>query len=539
MSKFSGAKTLKPSRGRGPITAANTAANAVPDTLTHGGAPAYTRDLRSDLFLLGVANMVAEDTFYEPGRVRDSRFTQLVRTAAVEDFDWLARYVGWLRNDANMRSASLVAAAEAVHARLAAGLHGGNRQLIASALARADEPGEMLAYWWARFGKALPKPVKRGVADAALALYSEYPLAKYDTASHGVRWADLIELCRPGDRKGSAQGRRWKGDWQRDLFRYAIERRHDREDPIPESLTMLRANLDLRLEAFGNGNPECLLDVARLKAAGMTWEDVLSLAGARLPKARLWEALIPVMGMMALARNLRNFDEAGISRAASQLVIDRFCDPAQVARSRMLPFRWLAAYEASPSHRYSDALDQALQASLANIPTFGGRTLVLVDTSSSMTQRTLSAKSKITPLMAGAVFGVALAAKGEQVDLHGFASDTFVHKVPAGASLLRETNRLVSRMGEAGHGTEIAASLRSTFLKHDRVVLISDMQTMDAGVSSVVPDTVPLYGFNLGGYGPAAFDAGRPHRVELGGLTDHTFTMIPMIEQGKNANWPF
>jgi len=65
-----------------------------------------------------------------------------------------------------MRTAPVVLAAEAVRARLAAGLDGGNRQLVGSVLRRADEPGEMLAYWTSRYGRAVPQPVKRGVADA-------------------------------------------------------------------------------------------------------------------------------------------------------------------------------------------------------------------------------------------------------------------------------------------------------------------------------------------------------------------------------------
>ena len=39
----------------------------------------------------------------------------------------------------------------------------------------------------------------------------------------------------------------------------------------------------------------------------MTWEDVLSLAGSVVDKAKLWEALIPSMGFMALLRNVPEF----------------------------------------------------------------------------------------------------------------------------------------------------------------------------------------------------------------------------------------
>jgi hypothetical protein len=58
-------------------------------------------------------------------------------------------------------------------ARLAAGLEGGNRRLVGSVLRRADEPGEMLAYWTSRYGRAVPKPVKRGIADTVARLYDE------------------------------------------------------------------------------------------------------------------------------------------------------------------------------------------------------------------------------------------------------------------------------------------------------------------------------------------------------------------------------
>jgi hypothetical protein len=75
------------------------------------------------------------------------------------------------------------------------------------------------------------------------------------------------------------------------------------------------------------------------------------------------------------------------------------------------------------------------------------------------------------------------------------------------------------------------------------VFLISDMQTMSGryadGVTEAVPRHVPLYGFNLGGYAPAAFDAGTRNRIEFGGLTDATFTMIPLIERGTSAGWPW
>lgn len=536
MAKFNSTAT-NPAKGSSPIVATGPA-------VTHEGGQGYVRDVKSELFLLAVANMVGEDTFYEKAGDRDERYRNLVRQAAVEDPVWTAGLLKWLRSEGNMRSASLVGAAEFVKARLPLKAsvpayevpgwsddRGIERATVDAVLQRADEPGEMLAYWTSTYGRAIPKPVKRGVADAVQRLYTEYNLLKYDTASKGFRFADVIDLVHPEP----------KAPWQGALYRHALDRRHDREwdyDDLAQLLPMVALNANLR-SAASEGHPFWLdPDPERLKAAGFTWEDALSLAGSKVDKAKLWSALIPSMGIMALARNLRNFDEAGVPDAVVEQVIARFTDREQVAKSRMFPFRWLAAYENAPSLRWGHALDRALTASLSNVPQFDGKTLVLIDTSASMTNGRFSAKSTMTPAKAAAVFGVVLAIRCG-ADVYGFADGVFKHEVAKGASALKEIQRFLSRTGEVGHGTAIAASLRRTFNGHDRVFLISDMQTMDHGTSTAVPSSVALYGFNLGGYKVTAVDAGKSNRVEFGGLTDATFKMVPLLEAGKNAAWPW
>jgi hypothetical protein len=193
-------------------------------------------------------------------------------------------------------------------------------------------------------------------------------------------------------------------------------------------------------------------------------------------------------------------------------------------------------------------LEEALRASLASVPALGGRTLVLVDTSGSMSALGMSVRSKVTPVMAGALFGVALAVKGERADLHGFADGVFRHKVRRGASVLRETAAFCERVGEVGHGTRIGEAVQATYAGHDRVVIVTDMQTFGparawgncgAPVTRAVPANVPVYAFNMQGYKVTGIEAGAPNRYELGGLTDATFRMLPWLEAGTNAGWPW
>ena len=519
MSKFSKLSGVLGRRGTttSPI-------KAVDSDITHEGGEGFRRDAKSELFLLAVTNFVSEDTFYESASERDARFRDLVATVTRSDPDWMARFIPWLRNTAQMRSASIVAAVEYVRA---GGPNG--RRVVASALARADEPAEVLAYWTLRYGRSIPQPIKRGVADAAARLYTERAAVKYDGKSRAWRMADVLELAhvRPADERQSA------------LFRWLLDRRHGRDDrDVPECLPVIR-NFE-RLQAMPPDERRRALSPELVKTSGMTWEAVSGWLGGPMD-AEAWEAVIPSMGYMALLRNLRNFDEAGVSATVARQVAQRLADPQEVARSRQLPYRFLSAYKSVSSTRWLDALERGLTAAIRNVPAFDGRTLVLIDTSSSMTWQGYSKHSRVRPVDAAALFGIALAVRGNAVDVVGFANDTFRHTVRRGASVLREVERFSARVGEVGHGTEIAHALASSYDRHDRVVILTDMQTAPEvqRVTDVVPRRVPVYGFNLNAYRTTVLDAGGANRHEFGGLSDATFTMLSLIERGQAADWPF
>lgn len=537
-------KEMRPPVAVGPLGTKKKAT-----AVTFEGAPAFVPKLKTELFQLAVSNMVGERTFYESADVRDDRFATLVRQVAVKDPAWLLGFVGFLRNKANMRSASLVAAAEAVKARLDAGVGikapGAkvfeleadpvtNRKIIAAALQRADEPGELLAYWLAHHGRNVPKPVKRGLGDAARRLYSEYSLLKYDTASHGVRFGDVIDLVHPT--AGTPD--------QGALFKYALDRRHGRDLDTFGPLNMVQANAQLRADV--NAFPEYLLDADKLKAAGMTWEDALSLAGGKVDKAKLWEAMIPNMGIMALIRNLRNFDEAGVSDTAAAKVISRLINPEQIAKSRQLPFRFYTAYTEAPSDRWKHALGVALDLACANVPALPGRTLVLIDTSASMTQTKISEKSKVTPAQAAAVLGIVLA-KRCGADVYGFANGTFRHDLVKGQTAMQGVNAFLKRTGESGHGTEIHRAIRERYQGHDRVFVLSDMQCMSGGyihfaseqtaIGSLIPADKVMYSFNLNGYRATPMSTGM-NRHALAGFSDATFQLVPLLEEVGSPTGP-
>lgn len=538
MSRFNTA-AAKPT-ARSPIVTARR-----PTGRTHEGGAGYARDERGELFLLAVTNMVGATTFYESADARDDRFEDLVRVCAVRHPEWFARFLPWLRTGANMRTASLVAAAEAVHARLAAGLSGGNRQLIDSACQRADEPGELLAYWTSRHGRALPKPVKRGLADAVARLYSGRSLLKYDTASHGYRFGDVIELVHPSPSPDKP--------WQGALFGYALDRRHhpDTAVPPPGDRT-LAANRELLALPVDERRAVLRAPGAadRLAAAGFTWEMLAGWLNGPMD-AEAWSAVIPSMGLFALLRNLRNFDQAGVPDTLAAEVAARLADPEQISRSRILPFRFLSAHRAAPSLRWSYPLEQALGRSLGNIPALAGRTLILVDTSSSMNAR-FSKDGTLMRWDAAALFGIALGSRCAAANVVSFSSaQRFVQDPPGprvlefpltrGESVLRALESWKSGGWFLGGGTDTPGALRATYRGHDRVVIVTDEQAGHdgTGVSDSIPANVPLYTWNLAGYQFGHAPSGGGNRHTFGGLTDQAFGMIPLLESGHDGQWPF
>ena len=49
-------------------------------------------------------------------------------------------------------------------------------------------------YWAARYGRAIPQPIKRGIADAVARLYTERAAVTYDATSRSWRMGDVLEL---------------------------------------------------------------------------------------------------------------------------------------------------------------------------------------------------------------------------------------------------------------------------------------------------------------------------------------------------------
>lgn len=278
------------------------------------------------------------------------------------------------------------------------------RRAMKKAVIRPDDMTEIVAY----VGKPIPKQVKRGIR-ASLPKFSRYQLAKYRMENKKVSLVDLFNLAHPKPRTAEQ-----KKDWK-DLMTGKLK------------------------------NTE-------------TWEAKKS-AGGNF-KELVLEGKIPYM---ALLRNLRNIDEEN-----DELVIKKACkmisDRDSVKKSKQLPFRFWTAYMNVDNQKMRDAISQAMEHSLDNVPKFDGKTLVAVDCSGSMGGR---------PIEIASVFASALAkANGADVVLYSEEKENF--RYVSGMPILAMAEKIQSEAEMGGTNTSLVFQ---TDKKYDRVIILSDNES--------------------------------------------------------------
>lgn len=451
-------------------------------------AQAGVETARKEMFLL-VARALADGR----ARVPAGRFAELAVRLATTDDAWLAGLIGWMGRHDVLRRLRLAAVAELAHARLAAGVPG--RSLVAESLHRADEPGALLTYWLRRYGRAVPKPVKRGVADAVVRLYDEPALATYDSPSAALRFADVLVLTHPAPRDAV----------QAAVFRHAADRRHGNAGRVPAPLPLPRARRSLY--RVSPGRRAALLEGREaaeiLRRAAMTWQTVQRWLLGDMTGAA-WTAVLPTMPYQDILTHLPDFDRTGVADEAAARAAARLTEPTAVIRSEVTPLVTVTATRAVSASRWSPALQEATRLSLANVPALGGRTLVLVD-------RTVPTSPRAGDM---AVFGAAPALRASSADLVEFGAGTAGIPARAGDALAE----VVRRFRPLGGSTGPAAATRRHLDGHDRIVILTH-----PGGAPEAADTLTAPG----------------HEHVVTDASAGWLRAIPYVETARTAAWPF
>jgi 60 kDa SS-A/Ro ribonucleoprotein len=377
--------------------------------VTHEGAPAVAVATELALRRSVLSCMLWENEFYESGVAITERIASLVPQVRAESVATLAVEA---RERMKLRHVPLLLVREMAR-------HKTHRWLVELTLwrviQRADELAEFVAIYWKDGKRPLSAQVKKGLA-GAFTKFDEYQLAKYDPRGV-VRLRDVLFLChaKPRDAEQAAV---WK-----------------------------------RLIEGELATPD-------------TWEVALS-AKAGTEKRETWERLLVErkLGGLALLRNLRNIRNAAVDE---KLVLAAI---GEMNTSRVLPFRFISAAQYVP--QWEPALERATLSTLAEHEKLGGRTVLLVDVSGSMTGR-VSGRSKTN--RADAAYGLAILLREicERVAVYTFSNE-LVCVPPRRGFALRDAMNASQNHG----GTELGKALANLRETYDRIIVITDEQSHD------------------------------------------------------------
>jgi hypothetical protein len=502
-------------------------------TTNHEGAKAFTMTVEMELYTT-VVTWSLNDTFYEKDQARLERLRNLIAQCNPVFVGKLAVYV---RTKMYLRSVPLVLVTEL------AKLHSGN-DLVArvtdGVIGRADEITELLACYETlnqRKGtkklNRLSKQMQKGLSQA-FNRFDEYQFAKYNRDG-AIKMRDALFLVHP----------RAKDDLQQLIF-----------NKIAANGLQTPYTWETELSALGQLN----FDSAEAKAMAFRTK---------------WEELIDSgkIGYMALLRNLRNIQEAGVSYTHFKKVCATLADGEKVAKAKQFPFRYLAAYRElitptsavqniaraakaaiTGSKGYTgellDALEKAIQASAANIGGFDENTRVLLacDVSGSM-QKPVSAKSKVLLYDIGLMLAMLLQSRCNNVQVGMFGDRWKTITVPRG-NILGNVQEFYRREGEVGYSTNgylVIHDLNTRRVQMDKVMLFTDCQLWNSNNNTnhiqeqwvyykkhVAPNA-KLYLFDLAGYGQAPLQLLQNDVYLIAGWSDKVFDVLAAIENGNSA----
>lgn len=483
--------------------------------INHQGAKAYTLTPELELYS-AVVTAGLSDTFYEKADTRLARIQDLMLK---NDPEFVAKLAIYARTEMYMRSIPMVLAVEL------AKLNSGNglvAKTVNGVVQRADEITKILAYYQMANGRSgvkklnkLSKQVQKGLSES-FNRFDEYQFAKYNREAD-IKLRDALFIVHP----------KAKDEAQQAVF-----------NRIAADALAVPYTWETELSALG----QLKYESEKAKAAAF--------------KAK-WEELIDSnkLGYMALMRNLRNILDAKVSAAHIRKVCAYLSDETAVAKSKQLPFRFLAAYREVKILSSEDvtmvlnALEDAVVASVKNLKGFDEETRVLIacDVSGSM-QKPVSAKSKVLLFDIGLMLGMLMQSKCKRVVTGMFGDRWKVINMP-NRGVLNNVQEYYRREGEVGYATNghlVIDDLLARNVVMDKVMLFTDCQMWNTKADGstfekswkaykAIAPNARLYLFDLAGYGSTPVSVQKDDVCLIAGWSDKVFDVLQAIENGENA----
>jgi 60 kDa SS-A/Ro ribonucleoprotein len=203
-----------------------------------------------------------------------------------------------------------------------------------------------------------------------------------------------------------------------------------------------------------------------------------------------WAQIAKTAGWQMIRQNLNTFERQCVFAidGMPELIAARLRDPAEIKKARVLPYQLMAAYKAASKdvpHAVREALQDAMEIAVANVPAIAGNIVICPDVSGSMASPVTGARKGATSAVrcidVAALVSAALLRVNTSARVLPF-EDKVVQMTVNGRDSIMTNAHLLASVG--GGGTSCSAplaKLNAEGASVDLVVFVSDNQSwMDA-----------------------------------------------------------
>ena len=341
--------------------------------------------------------------------------------------------------------------------------------------------------------------------------------------------ADVVKMVHPKPAEA------WRAAW----FAWLIGKSHDEAALPPVTQAFERFK---RSTAQGE-----LAEVPDVPFQMLTALELQPAQWAQIARAGSWQML---------RQNLNTFARHGVFEidGMAEVIAAKLRDPKAVAQARAFPYHLLAAYKATGDAVpvvVRDALQDALEATLANVPAFDGRVVVCPDVSGSMssavTGRRGSATSSVRCIDVAALVAAAVLRKNPRARVLPFEQDVVKLPLNARDSVMTNAQALVAIGGGGTNCSAPLAVLNRERAAVDVVILVSDNESwVDAtrrGATQIMREwevlkqrnpQARLVCIDIQPYATTQA-AERRDIMNVGGFSDALFTLMALFAEGKTG----
>ncbi|MDP9929522.1 vWA domain-containing protein [Variovorax paradoxus] len=202
--------------------------------------------------------------------------------------------------------------------------------------------------------------------------------------------------------------------------------------------------------------------------------------------AQAWSQIAQRGSWQMVRQNLNTFARHGVFElpGLAEAVAAKLRDPQAVAKARVLPYQLMAAFTAAGAevpHVVKEALQDAMELALANVPAFEGRVVVCPDVSGSMSSPVTghrgSATSAVRCIDVAALVAAAVLRRNADARVLPFETKVVSLKLNPRDSVMTNAAKLAAVGGGGTSCSAPLALLNKEKAQADLVVLVSDNES--------------------------------------------------------------